>query len=109
MSVKLASLPNSRIKPRPSTSQSDTSNVTVGAGQTLLVLAANPNRTIATLENTSTQDEVYLGYGVQADAQAPSGLKLPGGSSYDVESPEDLFINNRSGAPVTISIDQGSG
>jgi len=107
--VKLASLATSRIKPRPATTVRFTlPAVTVAPGATVLLLAANANRTGATIENISS-DAVYIGYDLAIDAQAPEGLQLPGLSAYDIDGPGAVYVNNRSLNPVTLNIDEGQG
>jgi len=108
--VKLASLIVSRVKPRPATLvRFALPPVVIAPGATVLLLPANANRTNATLENVSANDPVYIGYGAASDAQLPNGFKLPQQAAYDIDSPQEVWGNNRSLNPVTINIDEGQG
>lgn len=108
--VKLASLAVSRIEPRPATNERDAlPAITIAPGATVLLLPVNVNRTASTIENTSASDAVYVGYGAASNAQAPNGFKLPQQAAYDIDTPQEVWANNRSLNPVTINLDEGQG
>lgn len=109
MATLLASFPNSRIKPRPATSQSDTLIVSVPAGVPTLVAPANQNRTLITLRNTSSADTAYYGYDANIDDQVgpDGGMPLLPNDSVDLQDPGDIYVFCASA--VDIAIDQGEG
>lgn len=111
MATLLASFPNSRIKPRPATSQSDTSIVTCPTGMATLIAPANPNRTLITIRNIAVGLTGYYGYDNAIDGSpgANGGFELRGGDSADIQDPGDVYFFNNSGSPIDVSIDEGEG
>lgn len=108
----LASFPNSRIKPRPATTQSDTEILTVTAGPGVTqVLLPNPNRTTALIRNLDSTVSLYYGYDNSVDDQvgADGGMLLSPLQSVNIENPGALYIFNPSGSAVNVAIDEGEG
>jgi hypothetical protein len=109
MGFQLASFPNSRIKPRPATSQATTIQVTIPSGglTATLVAAADPNRTYANLRNFSGAD-MYYGYANTINAS--TGMLLKGlESEDDIAAPKNIYVWQNSGAPITVGLDIGQG
>lgn len=106
MSVKLASFPNSRIKPRPATRVAVTSEVNITSAGPVTILPANENRTIATLFNSGANDIRYQ-YATSVGILA-SGFLLKAGGSIDLESPEEIF-GQAIGADSLCYVDEGEG
>lgn len=106
--IKLASFPNSRIKPRAATRVAFTSRVTIPNNVPTLLLAANPNRTYVSVYNESATD-VFYNYGGPVVDPA-SSFKIPGfGTISDMQSPQDIYVLQSSGGDIVLSIDQGEG
>lgn len=110
MATLLASFPNSRIKPRPATTQSDTYIATVPSGVATLIAAANVNRTLITVRNNSTSD-IYYGYdaSITGSVGANGGFLLKAYDSVDLGDPGNIYIFQSSGVAVLVSIDEGEG
>jgi len=107
--VLLASFPNSRIKPRPATTLSNTFGIAVPNGVATLIAAANPNRTLVTIRNTSNSD-AYYGYDATITVGGPlTGFLLKGLDSVDIQDPGDIFVIQTSAVSITIDVDQGQG
>ena len=106
--VLLASFPNSRIKPRPATSQAVTSHVSCAAGVATLVQIADPNRTYLNVRNLDSTTTVYLGY--DNTVNASTGIPLAPNQEYDnIATQQSVYIFNPSGAPINVSLDNGDG
>jgi len=108
--ILLASFPNSRIKPRPATTSSDTFSITVPTAVATLIAAANPNRTVLTIRNTSPTD-AYYGYdaGITVAPGPTSGFLLKGLDSVDIQDPGDVYVIQSSGVAIQIDVDAGQG
>lgn len=115
----LASFPNSRIKPRPSTTTSTTKTVALPTGAALgtnvVLVAANANRTNLTFLNTSTTETMVYGYVDSADlgAAAPGldqGIEVGPLRSVEILDPRAVYGHNFSDvAVIQVDIDEGSG
>jgi hypothetical protein len=104
----LASLPNSRVKPRPATSQSSTVIIPVPTGIVTLVRAANPNNTDVMLRNLSNANDIYYGYVNTIDG-ITTGFKLVPLDAIDLDDPGDVFVLQNSGGPLLVCLDKGEG
>lgn len=104
--TKLASFPNSRIKPRPSTRVAVTDRVLVPSAGPISLLAADPNRTILTLFNEGPND-IFYQYSTSLNILV-DGFRLIAGAATDLESPEEIFVQ-ADGVDSTLSIDDGTG
>ena len=104
----LASYPNSRVKPRPATSEGQVSIISLNAstGANVSILPADANRVTATLSNISGTDIVY-DYSDNANILT-EGFVLKDGCSIDLESKQEIFARSTGGA-VDIQIDIGRG
>ena len=102
-----ASFPNSRIKPRPATSQASTNSVSVASGATTLIKAANPNRTYIELRNIDPATTVFYGY--VTPLTALTGFELLPNDSVNVLSPGDVYVFNPGAGAVLIDYDEGEG
>lgn len=106
MSRLLASFPNSRIKPRPATRVSVTSELAVPAFPATVSIPANENRTIMQLFNSGANPIRYqYATAVNIDTQ---GFLLPSQGAINIESPEEVFLTGDGGAS-TLSVDEGEG
>ena len=109
MATLLASFPNSRIKPRPATSTSDTPIVTCPAGMVTLLLPPNANRTVATIRPLT--GEGYYGYDILIDGSpgANGGFYLKALDSADLQDPGAIYFFNDTASPIDVAIDEGEG
>lgn len=103
-----ASFKNSRIYPRAATLSAVTSVVSVPAGGTV-VIPANPNRTYLSLLNEDAASDIRYGYPGTVVPVSVNGFRISAGLGVDIESPEAVTIANASGAPINVSVDEGSG
>lgn len=114
MSSVKASFKNSRIYPRSATltTVEDLIAVNGNAGPVTLVKAANAQRTILSIENESTTDDIRYMAGNTPPLLATiltDGFLIPAGSSYDVTSPQNIYAISVTANPVNVSTDEGSG
>ena len=107
----LASLPNSRIKPRPSTSLRDTKIAVTPSGIASLVAPENINRTNIVLKNLDSVNSVWYGYDDQIDDQSGNqgGMELKAGEAATIDVTTDIYVYQESGSNIEIGIDEGSG
>lgn len=107
----LASFPNSRIKPRPATSQRDTSIVEVPDGGVSSVASPNQNRTDIQLRNLDSANSVYYGYenSIDDSVGASGSVELKAGETVSIDVTSEIFVFNNSGAAINIAIDEGEG
>lgn len=106
----LASFPNSRIKPRDARTSGNTDIQTIGAGLTVLVSAANPNRTDFTIRNLDSVNSVYYGYEPTIDGTpAGEGFELKAGEAKDLFGVQPIYVHNPTGSAINIVTDEGSG
>lgn len=129
---KLASFPNSRIKPRPATRDAvdfvftlPSSGVLGTPGAPVKILDANENRTYFNLENIAPDPAINLnslrfGYApLGAEGAPPADLTtngftiVPGAGLADQPSPQELWAVNMSDVDATnnivISVEEGQG
>jgi hypothetical protein len=104
--TKLASFPNSRIKPRPVTRVASTEEITVPS-LGVVTIPANVNRSYLTLFNTDPTNPLRYGYDLAL--VATEGFLLIKEATIDLESPEPVYVFNPNGVNVAITIDEGSG
>jgi hypothetical protein len=104
----LASFPNSRIAPRPSTQIADTYTVNIPNGVNTLLVPANVNRTYLNIKNDSLTTYVRYDYEDTGATLATDGFLLAPGAAVDIEAPLDVWVRAL-GANVDISIDEGEG
>ena len=116
MSTKLASFPNSRIKPRAATREATTPQIIVldviGGGPTQLV-AADPNRTYLTIRNISSTTNMKYAYRKEGfPIPAPADFHFPifyGETASGLESPQEVWGLSDGPGPVTAELDVGTG
>jgi hypothetical protein len=101
--IDLASFPNSRIKPRPATSQSLIYNGSLAAGAVVMVRPIVPERTYATLKNNTGAALYYDRVG----APNADGFLLEPGQAIDLEGPQAIYLYAPAGGAWTI--DEGKG
>jgi len=101
--IDLASFPNSRIKPRPATSDSIIYNGTLAAGSVSEVRPIIAERTYATLKNNTGSDLYYDRHG----APDTDGFLLEAGQAIDLEGPQAIYLYSPAGGNWTI--DEGKG
>lgn len=125
---KLASFPNSRIRPRPATREAFARKITIPVGAPVKILDANLDRTYFSLENVAPPDEannntLKFGYAPQgAEGSPPADLVnqgwtiLPGSGLADEPSPQEVWAINLGdviaagpGSDIIISIEEGQG
>ena len=106
--IKLASLPNSRVKPRPATTQSSTVIISIPTGVVTLVRAANANNTDVMLRNLSNSDPLYYGYVNTIDG-INTGFELMPLDATDLDDPGNVFVLQNSGGPLLVCLDKGQG
>jgi len=123
---KLASFPNSRIRPRPATRTARTLQDTllgsgfVGTpGTPIKVLDRNDNRTYWTVLSRSTANEIRFDYAVLGTEGTPppniltQGFVLPPSAGLaDEPSPQELWMVNMCnivGTNLLVSIEEGEG
>lgn len=106
MVIDLASLPNSRIKPRAATTQASTNQVACAGLGVQLIKAANSNRTYITIRNTGTAD-IYYGYVI--GVSAATGFLLKANEAVDLESPQAVYVFNGNVGAITVCYDEGQG
>lgn len=104
----LASYPNSRVKPRPATSEGVISVVELEAstGSNVMILPIDANRVIATLSNPSTVDIRY-DYFDNVNILT-EGFLLKAGCSIDIESKGEVYAIS-TGSVVEVQLDIGRG
>jgi len=108
MGIKLASLPNSRVKPRPATTQSTTVILSIPTGVVTLVRPANPNNTDVMLRNLSNANDIYYGYVNTIDGLT-TGFKLVPLDAIDLDDPGNIYVLQNSGGPLLVCLDEGQG
>jgi hypothetical protein len=108
--ILLASFPNSRIKPRPATTSSDTQIEPVPTGVATIVAPANLNRTTLTIRNLGNTD-AYYGYDASIDGSVGTngGMLIKGLDSVDIDDPGDIYVFQNQVAVLNIAIDEGQG
>lgn len=104
--TKLASLPTSRVKPRPATRTSNTDELTIASAAPASIFPENPDRTVLTIFNRGS-NEIRYQYRNAATILA-TGFPLLPGASVDLESPEEIFMQ-AVGADSTLGYDEGNG
>ena len=104
--TKLASFPNSRIKPRPATRVRATDDLLVTSAVPVSIAPATPDRTSLTLFNRGAFDLRYQ-YATNVNILV-DGFVLPSLSSVDLDSPEEVFAQ-AIGTDTTVSLDDGIG
>jgi hypothetical protein len=104
----LASYPNSRVKPRPATSEGQilTPILEVSTGNNVEILPEDANRTTATLSNHSDQNIRYDYF--DNPNMLTEGFQLKPNCSIDLESKQAIYAISE-GASVAIQIDVGRG
>lgn len=108
--VKLASFPNSRIKPRGATRERITSEIVATQVAPVQLLPINTNRTNAILFNQGDFDVRYqyvTAVGILVD-----GFLLKTGTSVTIDTVEAIHAQSTGAAPAetaTLSIDEGQG
>lgn len=108
MGIRLASFPNSRIKPRPATSQSTTTIVSIPTGTVTLVRSEDPNNTQVVLRNLSNSDLIFYGYVNTIDG-VNTGFELTPLDAIVIDDPGDVFVLQNSGGPLLVCLDNGQG
>lgn len=114
MSVFLASIPNSRIKPRPSESSGLTKTVTLpAAAGNVLIAISNSNRTGITLRNESLTEDFRYDY-FDNPSMATEGFLVRANDSVDLSSPQSIWglnvgVNGVVTIDLDVSVDEGSG
>lgn len=105
-----ASFKNSRIKTRPPTSEATTFVVTIPNGQHKGI-DADITRTYITIRNLSLADSIKYDYASVGDTPnwADDAMTLKPGEAADLESPQEIWFENTSGAPMDIAVDEGKG
>lgn len=108
MSVKLASFPNSRIKPRPATRDATQFTFSIPSGVATKIADVNPDRTYYLVENLSA---AQLRVGYEALNLDTIGFIVPGapGGVREIESLEEIWVYQNSGAPIDIYTEEGVG
>ena len=104
--TKLASLPNSRIKPRPATRVAVTDRILIPFAAPVSILTADPNRTLLTFFNEGPND-IFYQYGTSTNILV-DGFRLISGAATDIESPQEIFAQ-ADAVDSTLSIDNGTG
>jgi len=109
--VLLASFPNSRIKPRPATTQSSTAILTIPSGIATLVAIANLNRTLLLIRNLNSTSNLFYGYTATVDGlvRPDGGMLIKPFDTAEIDDPGNVYIYQNSGSPIEISIDEGEG
>lgn len=104
----LASYPNSRVKPRPATSEGVVSVVSLNSsvGTNVMILPIDANRVIATLSNPSNTDIRYDYF--NNNNILTEGFLLKAGCSIDIESKGEVYARS-TGASVEVQLDIGRG
>lgn len=106
-----ASFPNSRIKPRGPTTTADTPVVTVGAGQTVMILPQDANRTYANLRNLDSTIDVFYGYSPSIDGTPANGGDLLQALEEvnGLATPGPIYVHNPGASAINIGVDVGRG
>jgi len=104
-----ASFKNSRIKSRAPTSEAATKVITMAVGQNKGI-DADITRTYVTIRNLSTNP---IKYDYAPAGGAPNwgddAMILKADEAADLESPQEVWFWNTSGAPIDIGVDEGKG
>lgn len=111
-SFKLASFPNSRIKPRGATTSAFTIMVPLPGGNVpYMILPVDLNRTYVTIRNPSTTTDVAYQYAaVPGTPPATYGFQIKAGEvANDLESPQEIWFVNPGVATITLQLDIGDG
>ena len=116
-SRKLASFPNSRIKPRPATREATTDQFTIPSMVPTLILSFNENRTYFNLRNLAVSAQnLRYGFTPLGDEGNPpvnlatDGFTLEAGDLVaDEPSPQEIWVYNESLAPLIINVEEGQG
>ena len=101
--IDLASFPNSRIKPRAATTDSNIYNGSVPASTVFMARPIVAERTYATLKNNTGAALYYDRHG-HPDTD---GFLLEAGQAIDLEGPQAIYLWNTTGGNWTI--DEGIG
>jgi hypothetical protein len=111
----LASFSNSRVFPRPATSNATTGSGSVNEGEVVKAIVENENMTYATLRNISETQSIYYVYRLSTDPApaAPDivadGMVLEAGDSFDIEAKRDVYVTTVGPDPVPYRLDIGEG
>lgn len=101
--IDLASFPNSRIKPRAATTDSNIYNGIIDPSTVEMVRPILPERTYATLKNNTGSTLFYDRHG----APDTNGFVLEVGQAIDLEGPQAIYLWSPAGGAWTI--DEGRG
>jgi hypothetical protein len=111
----LASFSNSRVFPRPATSDATTGSGSVESGAVVKAIEQNENMTYATFRNISETQPIYYVYRFTeeevptAEEIIEEGMVLEAGDSYDIEAKKDLYITTVGGDSAPYRLDIGEG
>jgi hypothetical protein len=109
MGTRLASFPNSRIKPRPARSAGVTVILSVPSGApATLIVPANVDRTSVLVRNIDPATDGWYGYTAGVDG-VTEGELLKAGEPVTLDDQGDIYFYQNSGAPIKISYDEGVG
>lgn len=116
MTIKfLASFSNSRVFPRPATSDGVTGSGSVNPNEVVKAIEANENMTYVTFRNISETDQLYYTYRWPDEDEPTSaeivenGMVLGAGDSYDMEAKKDVYVTTVGENPVPYRFDKGEG
>lgn len=111
----LASFSNSRVFPRPATSDATTGSGSVNPTEVVKAIEQNENMTYATIRNIHPTQNLYYTYRF-TEEDAPThedivtdGFILEAGDSYDIEAKKDLYITTVGDEAVPYRLDVGEG
>jgi hypothetical protein len=107
--ISLASYPNSRVKPRAATSETETLRISINdsAGANTKLLEDDADRTYIVLFNPSSEDIVYDYF--DNPNILTEGFLLKATGSIDLETKGEVYAKSTTGSPVTLSLDIGRG
>ena len=108
MGTRLASFPNSRIKPRPARTAGVTPIVSLPDSLVTLIAAANIDRTSIMVRNLDASVTMKYGYASDINA-ADKGFSLKAGETVSLDDPGDIYGYQTSGGAILMSYDEGVG